>query len=192
VRRDRWSAVGLALLALAYLLAARRYPLDTLATPGPGIVPVIAGMALLAVAVWLFVSSGRVGATRASIRPPTAQAGLADPATTDQAGPADPATTDRAGLADPATKNGLKQTAGAPTRPSEPARPRSPVVLSIALVLYVAVLPRLGFMVSSVALVVLAARLMGAPGWWRPLALALGVAALAYWLFARWLGVPLP
>ena len=170
MRRDRWSAVGLALLALAYLLAARRYPLDTLATPGPGIVPVIAGMALLAVAVWLFVSSGRVGATRASIRPPTAQAGLADPA----------------------TKNGLKQTAGAPTRPSEPARPRSPVVLSIALVLYVAVLPRLGFMVSSVALVVLAARLMGAPGWWRPLALALGVAALAYWLFARWLGVPLP
>jgi membrane protein implicated in regulation of membrane protease activity len=76
----------------------------------------------------------------------------------------------------------------APTRPSY----WSPVVLAIALVLYAALLPRLGFIVSSVALVVLAAQLMGAPGWWRPLALALGVAALAYWLFARWLGVPLP
>jgi putative tricarboxylic transport membrane protein len=166
VGRDRWSAVGLALLALAYLLAARRYPLDTLATPGPGIVPVIAGVALVAVAVWLFVSSGRNGATRISNRPPAAQAGLADPA----------------------TKGGLNETPGAPTRPSY----WSPVVLAVALVLYAALLPRLGFVVSSVALVVLAARLMGAPGRWRPLALALGVAALAYWLFARWLGVPLP
>jgi hypothetical protein len=171
VGRDRWSAVGLALLALTYLLAARRYPLDTLATPGPGIVPVIAGVALVAVAVWLFVSSARIGATRA------VGAGSASP---DSVG---------AGSARPGhAEGGLKEKGVAPTRPSY----WSPVVLAIALVLYAALLPRLGFIVSSVALVVLAAQLMGAPGWWRPLALALGVAALAYWLFARWLGVPLP
>ena len=159
--RERWSAVGLALLALGYLLAARRYPLDTLATPGPGVVPLLAGVALLAVAIWLCVTSGRVGATRISNRPPTARAGLADPATTIRAGLADPATT-------------------------------KPAMLAVALVLYAALLPRLGFIVSSFALIVLAARLMGARGWWRPAALALGVAGAGYWLFARWLGVPLP
>ena len=149
--RERWSAVGLALLAVGYLLAGRRYPLDTLATPGPGVVPVVAGGALLAVAVWLWVSA----ATPASIRPPTDQAGLTDPATT------------------------------------HPMTGR-PVILAAALVLYAALLPRLGFAVSSFALVVLASRLMGAPGWWRPAALALGVTGVSYLLFVRWLGVPLP
>jgi len=161
VGRERWSAVGLALLALGYLLAARRYPLDTLATPGPGVVPLLAGVALLAVAIWLCVTSARTGATRVSGRPPSARAGLADPPTTIRAGLADPATT-------------------------------KPAMLAVALVLYAALLPRLGFIVSSFALIVLAARLMGARGWWRPAALALGVAGAGYWLFARWLGVPLP
>jgi putative tricarboxylic transport membrane protein len=57
-RRDQWSAAGLAVLALGYLLAGRRYPLDTLATPGPGIFPLAAGLALLAVAVWQFLAAG--------------------------------------------------------------------------------------------------------------------------------------
>ena len=65
-------------------------------------------------------------------------------------------------------------------------------MLTAALILYAALLPRLGFIASSFALVVLASRLMGARGWWRPVVLGLGVAATAYLLFARWLGVPLP
>ena len=67
--RDRWSAAGLALLAIGYLLAARRYPLDTLATPGPGVVPLGSGLALLALAVWLFVVAG-------AARPARAEGGL--------------------------------------------------------------------------------------------------------------------
>jgi putative tricarboxylic transport membrane protein len=159
VGRDRWSATGLALLALGYLLAARRYPLDTLTTPGPGVVPMLAGVALLAIAIWLFLGAGAAS----SIAPPA-----------------------RSGVSEP--------------RPSSSGQPRSepvsrtplPWSLAVALVVYAAVLPRLGFIVSSFALVALAARLMGARGWWRPAALALGVAGAGYWLFGRWLGVPLP
>jgi len=58
-RRDQWSAVGLAVLALGYLLAGRGYPLDTLATPGPGIFPLAAGLALLVVAVWQLLAARR-------------------------------------------------------------------------------------------------------------------------------------
>jgi putative tricarboxylic transport membrane protein len=140
VGRDRWSAVGLALLAIGYLLAGRRYPLDTLDTPGPGVVPVLAGLALLGVAIWLFVVAGSVSPARA---------------------------------------------AGGPIN-------RSALVLAAALVVYAALLPRLGFLASSFSLVVVASRLMGAAGWWRPVALAVGVTGGCYLLFARWLGVPLP
>jgi hypothetical protein len=163
VGRDRWSAAGLGLLAIGYLLAGRRYSLDSLATPGPGLVPLVTGVALLAVAVWLFVTSGRVAATRIASRPSAARAGVADPAT--------------------------------PTGPSDapPLRGRwSPLALAAALAIYAAILPALGFVVSSFALVVVASRLMGAPGWWRPALLALGVTGVSYLLFARWLGVPLP
>ena len=156
--RDRWSAAGLALLAIGYLLAGRRYPLDTLTTPGPGIVPVLAGLALLGAAIWLFVVAGSVSPARAA--------------------------------------GGLPEIRVAPTCPTEsaPQRPASRTALLMcgALVLYVAVLPGLGFLGSSVALVVVSSRLMGLEGWWRPAVLALGVTGVAYLLFARWLGVPLP
>jgi len=58
-RRDQWSAAGLIVLALGYLLAGRRYPLDTLATPGPGIFPLAAGLALIALAVWQLLAARR-------------------------------------------------------------------------------------------------------------------------------------
>ena len=138
-RRDHWSALGLAVLALGYLLAGRRYPLDTLATPGPGIFPLAAGLALLALAIWQLVAAGR----------------------------------------------------SAPD-PAGGAVPRAPLIMSAVLVLYAAALPVLGFLLTSFALVIVAARLMGLDGWWRPAALALGVTAASRLLFGTWLGVPLP
>lgn len=135
---DRWSAAVLAVVAVLYLLLGRRYPLDSLATPGPGIFPLAAGVALLAVAVWQFA------------------AGRSQP-------------------------------------PREPSSRRPALLLmSVVLVAYAAFLPVLGFALASFALVAIAARLMGLPGWWRPAALALGVTAVSLLLFARWLGVPLP
>jgi hypothetical protein len=49
-RRDVLSAAGLAVLAGAYLLANRRYSLDTLATPGPGVFPLAVGVLILGLA----------------------------------------------------------------------------------------------------------------------------------------------
>jgi putative tricarboxylic transport membrane protein len=140
--RDRCSALGLALLAIAYLAAARRYPLDTLVTPGPGVFPLAVGVALLAVAAWMFVGRGRDAA----------------PAAAEDGSP----------------------------------RRRTPLVLSAVLVLYAALLPAVGFAPASFALVVVTARLMGLPGWWRPLALGAGVMAATRLVFVTWLGVPLP
>ena len=137
--RDCWSALGLAALALAYLAAGRRYPIDTLATPGPGVFPLAAGLALLAAAVWILAAAGR----------------------------------------------GAPNTTGADT-------PAPPLALSVVLVGFAALVPVAGFLPASFALVAVAGRLMGLRGWWRPLALAAGVVAVARVAFVGWLGVPLP
>ena len=140
--RDRWSALGLAVLAVAYLLAGRRYPLDTLTTPGPGIFPLAAGVGLLILAACLFVSASRASAPEA--------------------------------VAEDVTSSG------------------TPLVMAAVLVLFAATLPALGFVFASFALVVVAARLMGLQGWWRPLALGAGLALATRLVFVTWLGVPLP
>jgi len=84
VSRDRRSAIGLAIFAIAYLLGDRRYALYTLATPGPGLFPLVAGLALLALAVWQFVVARprseqeptRPAQEPASIGPPLVMAGV--------------------------------------------------------------------------------------------------------------------
>jgi putative tricarboxylic transport membrane protein len=159
--RDRWSALGLAVIALGYLLAGRHYALDTLASPGPGVFPLAGGLALLAVAAWQFATAGRTE------RQPTVDARGAS-------GPTDAAA------------------AQATAATSAAALRRPPLVMAAVLVLYAATLPVVGFLLASFVLVVVAARLMGLPGWWRPAALALGVVAVSRVVFVTWLGVPLP
>ena len=60
------SAAGLAVLAVAYLVANRAYPLDTLATPGPGIFPLAAGILLLGLAACQAVAAARAGPAAAA------------------------------------------------------------------------------------------------------------------------------
>ncbi|HEU5322494.1 MAG TPA: tripartite tricarboxylate transporter TctB family protein [Methylomirabilota bacterium] len=141
------GAAVLVAAGLVYLLLNRAYPLDTLATPGPGIFPLAGGALLVAAAAWELATAWR---SRGRAPGPPAEAAAAPPG-------------ERAALA-----------------------------LIGVLVVYVAVLGRLGFFAASFVLVVVASRLTGAPGWRRPLALALGVTAGSYVLFAVWLGVPLP
>jgi hypothetical protein len=71
-RRDLLGAGGLAVLAVAFLVANRAYPLDTLATPGPGIFPLAAGLLLLGLAACQAVLAARAG--------PEAAAAPAEPA----------------------------------------------------------------------------------------------------------------
>jgi hypothetical protein len=127
-------------MAAVYLAVNLRYPLDTLAAPGPGVFPLAAGVALLVLAAGQILVPAR--------------------------GP------DRAELAG--------------------SRRRSLLLMIGLLGLYAAVLGTLGFLASSFALVLVASRLMGAPGWVRPAALAFGVTVAAWLVFVMWLGVPLP
>ena len=66
-RRDLVSAAGLAVLAIAYLVANRRYALDTLAAPGPGVFPLAVGLSMLGLAVAQAIAAMR---TRTATAPP--------------------------------------------------------------------------------------------------------------------------
>jgi hypothetical protein len=156
-RRDLLSAGGLAVLAVAYLVANRAYPLDTLATPGPGVFPLAAGLLLLALAA---------GQAAVALRARSAPAAPALPS----AAPALPS-------------------AAVPARQGPAVRAWA---LMAALAGYAAAAGTVGFLTASFVLVVVASRLLGAAGWLRPAALALGVTLAAYALFVVWLGVPLP
>jgi hypothetical protein len=142
-RRDLLSAGGLAVLAVAYLVASRAYPLDSLATPGPGVFPLAAGLLLLGLA--------------------TGQAAVA-----------------------------ARARAEAATPPADGSTAFRAWALMALLVGYAAAAGTVGFLAASFALVLVASRLLGATGWLRPAALALGVTIAAYVLFVAWLGVPLP
>jgi hypothetical protein len=58
LRKDLLSGAVLLLLGGAYLLVNLRYPLDTLATPGPGLFPLAVGLLLVCLAALQLVRSG--------------------------------------------------------------------------------------------------------------------------------------
>ena len=163
-RHDVWTAGGLAALALAYLFAAHRYALDTLATPGPGVFPLLLGALLLFLAVCQMVALVR-----------TRRSGMAG----------------GGGGALPA-RHPIREKRGDAVAAEPAPRHRTPLLMIGALGLYAASVTLVGFLAASGLLVVVGARLMGARGWWRAVLLAVGVVAGTHLLFAVWLGVPLP
>ena len=83
-----------------------------------------------------------------------------------------------------------RQDAGA--EPPQSTSRRDLASMVVLLVAYAAAVGTVGFLMSSLVLVALASRLLGARGWRRPVALAVGVTAVAWVIFVAWLGVPLP
>lgn len=79
------------------------------------------------------------------------------------------------------------------TAKSEPVRAvRPPLWMVGVLVLYLLLMPRLGFSFTTLALTLTCCKLMGARGWMAPLALASGVVLTCHAIFSVWLKVPLP
>jgi Tripartite tricarboxylate transporter TctB family len=84
--------------------------------------------------------------------------------------------------------------AGAPS-PAPAAEPRhlgSGAAVVGALAAYVALLPALGFLLGTAALILALTRLLGHYAWPRALAMAAGLALAAHVVFVVWLGMPLP
>lgn len=156
IRREIRASLVLAIFGVAYLAYAARYPLDTLANPGPGLFPLAVGGLVVALAAWQVFR-----ATRALKR---ARRG-------DGSG----------GEAEPA--EGLPPDAASEWKPS---------VMVAILVVYLVGVRWAGFFVSTGAIILACGKLMGAPGWARPILLALGVLLGCYLLFEVWLKVPLP
>jgi MFS family permease len=82
--------------------------------------------------------------------------------------------------------------AAVPDTPAEtPHRGRVALVLA-GLAAYVALMPLLGFLAGTAALVLGMVRLLGRYSWPVSLALAAGLALAAHLVFSVWLGMPLP
>lgn len=156
IRREIRASLVLAIFGVAYLAYAARYPLDTLANPGPGLFPLGVGVLVVALAAWQVFR-----ATRALKR---------------------------------ARRGEVCGGGGEPAEgfPHDAASEWKPSLMVAILVVYLVGVRWAGFFVSTGAIVLACGKLMGAPGWARPIILALGVLLGCYLLFEVWLQVPLP
>jgi putative tricarboxylic transport membrane protein len=66
------------------------------------------------------------------------------------------------------------------------------LAMVVALVAFAVLLPVLGYVVSSAALFVAAAMLLGAPAFWRTVAYGWALAAIVFLVFDRLIGLSLP
>lgn len=155
-RREIRASLVLAIVGVAYLAYAARYPLDTLANPGPGLFPLGVGLLVVTLATWQVCL-----ATRAlkRVRRGEGPRGGGEPG------------------------EGVSE---------EAASEWKPALMVAILVVYLVGVRWVGFFASTGAIVLACSKLMGAPGWARPIILALGVLLGCYLLFEVWLKVPLP
>jgi putative tricarboxylic transport membrane protein len=90
-------------------------------------------------------------------------------------------------------RSGPPGIAVAPTEPPMTADARGRVAVAAAgLVGFCLLLPWLGYLIASFAFVAVLLRRLGGGGWTGAIAVAVGAAAVSYYVFAVLLGVPLP
>ncbi len=94
-------------------------------------------------------------------------------------------------LAPPTEKPG-SPAACPPDAPSQTRSEGIPWLMVGILVLYLMVVSRIGFLTSTFVLIIICSKLMGTPGWKRPVLLAAGLIIACHLLFSIWLKVPLP
>jgi putative tricarboxylic transport membrane protein len=170
--RELGSALGLLLLSVVALVQARDLPFGSLRSPGPGFFPVLLAAGLGVIALVL------VARARAAAR------AAATDGAADRGAPAPPA---------PAAPAARVLTAPAPEAAQAAGGDRRKLVLVIAaLVAYTAVFERLGFVLSTVGLLLVLFRVVQSHGWWIAVAESAGTALAAHVLFRVWLGVRLP
>lgn len=66
------------------------------------------------------------------------------------------------------------------------------LILTSLLILYILMMQRIGFFVSTFLLVILSSRLMEAKDWSRPIVLSVGVSLFCYFLFEVWIKLSFP
>ena len=145
---------------------------DTSAAIGPNVVPMVVGVLLGVIGAGLLVQSR--SALRPSSLPSSSLPPSAPPPSHD-----DPAAADRPAGEVPA----LDGPAGGW---------RGVLILVATLLAFSVLLPVLGFVVSSTALFVVAALLLGAPRRWTVLAYGWALSALVFLVFDRLIGLSLP
>jgi len=135
---------------------------DTSAAIGPNVVPMVVGVLLGVVGAGLLVQS------RSALRPSSPPPSHDDPAAADRPAAEVPALDGPAG--------GW----------------RGVLILVVTLLAFSVLLPVVGFVVSSTALFVVAALLLGAPRRWTVVAYGWALAALVFLVFDRLIGLSLP
>ncbi|MEX1077924.1 MAG: tripartite tricarboxylate transporter TctB family protein [Homoserinimonas sp.] len=190
-RTERLYAVGLGVLAVGYTVMATSYDFGPLSRPGPGFLPVIIGVGLTVCAVVLFFIGGRpqqptnpegeaLEGPNEMVRVTTSGHSAGEDEVSAAGTEIGPGTVDA---------EGTNRMSGEP--PEGPTSLRRPLLVLAISAGFVVGLPYIGFIVGTLLMTTLAAKVLGV-GWWRAAALGAGMAILAYLVFDRWLLVPFP
>ena len=218
--RELQSSLMLLAFALAYVMIAIRYPVDTLDNPGPGVFPRAVGVFLVSVTAWQVLRTFwalRRGDAGSAGTPAEAEAGSSGSSAGNSGrAPEDshsprllkkvqmqggaPGTRPPGWVQARGVLMGTSQrraSAGVPTAGGSPQmglfqQHARPFLMIGLLVGYLLAIPWIGFYTCTGMLILAVSKLMNVPGWVRPLALALGILVCSYVLFQGWLKVPFP
>ncbi|MDN5345345.1 MAG: hypothetical protein PWQ18_1459 [Clostridia bacterium] len=147
---DFISSLILVALGIFYLIYAFSYPWGSLANPGPGFLPVVAGVLFLLLSLRLTLE------------------------------------------AIPHRSTSRADETSATTEESNRTGALKPIWIVVALAIYIYLLDKAGYLLSSFFLLLAAIKIIGDDSWWKPLLITVGLVIGTYLLFVVWLEVPLP